>query len=64
MTLEDYIHENTTVTAFAALLGKSRAQVHRYMRGENLSKSVIEDICRATGGAVKPNSFFQTENAA
>lgn len=67
MTLEDYIHEHTTVTAFAALLGKSRAQVHRYMRGENLSKGVIEDICRATGGAVEPKSFFmpspQTEAA-
>lgn len=59
MTLEDYIHKHTTVTAFAALLGKSRAQVHRYMRGENLSKSVIEDICRATGGAVQPKSFFE-----
>lgn len=65
MTLEDYIHKHTTVTAFAALLGKSRAQVHRYMRGENLSKSVIEEICRATGGAVQPHSFFATpENAA
>ncbi len=60
MTLEDYIHEHTTVTAFAAMLGKSRAQVHRYMRGENLSKSVIEEICRATGGAVEPKSFFNT----
>lgn len=59
MTLEDYIHEHTTVTAFATQLGKSRSQVHRYMRGENLSKSVIEDICRATGGVVQPQSFFQ-----
>ncbi|MBB3521086.1 helix-turn-helix domain-containing protein [Rhizobium sp. BK456] len=63
MTLEDYIHEHTTVTAFAALLGKSRAQVHRYMRGENLSKSVIEEICRATSGAVEPKSFFQSASA-
>ncbi|MEZ2220737.1 XRE family transcriptional regulator [Rhizobium sp. RCC_161_2] len=62
MTLEDYIHEHTTVTAFAALLGKSRAQVHRYMRGENLSKSVIEEICSATGGAVPPSSFFQAKS--
>ena len=64
MTLEDYIHQNTTVTAFAALLGKSRAQVHRYMRGENLSKGVIEDICRATDGAVEPKSFFQPATRA
>jgi len=65
MTLEDYIHEHTTVTAFATLLGKSRAQVHRYMRGENLSKSVIEEICRASGGVIEPKSFFrQPETAA
>jgi hypothetical protein len=64
MTLEDYIHTHTTVTAFAALLGKSRAQVHRYMRGENLSKSVIEEICRVTDGAVEPKSFFEAAEKA
>lgn len=64
MNLEQYIHQNTTVTAFALSIGRSRAQVHRYMRGENLSKSIIEEICRATGGAVEPKSFFEAGEAA
>ncbi|HEY8358651.1 MAG TPA: helix-turn-helix domain-containing protein [Ramlibacter sp.] len=58
MQLETYIRENTTVTAFAKRLGKSRAQVHRYIRGENLTKSVIEEICKETGGQVAPSDFF------
>lgn len=58
MNLTRYIHERTTVTAFALKIRKSRAQVHRYMRGENLTKSVIEEICRATDGVVTPASFF------
>lgn len=66
MTLEDYIHERTTVTAFATLIGKSRAQVHRYMRGENLTKSVIDQIVQVTDGEVAAASFFEParENAA
>lgn len=59
MNLTRYIHEQTTVTAFAAKIRKSRAQVHRYMRGENLTKAVIEEICRATDNAVTPASFFE-----
>lgn len=59
MTLEDYIHETTTVTAFAARIGKSRAQVHRYIRGENLTKAIIEEIVRATDGRVTAASFFE-----
>jgi hypothetical protein len=69
MTLEDYIHANTTVTAFATKIRKSRAQVHRYIRGENLTKSIIEEIVRATDGQVTAASFFEapepaTEDAA
>jgi len=68
MTLEAYIHEHTTVTAFAALIGKSRGQVHRYMRGENLTKAVIDTIVKATDGKVTAASFFEepavTEAAA
>jgi hypothetical protein len=64
MTLETYIHENTTVTAFAALIGKSRAQVHRYMRGENLTKAIIDEIVDVTGGQVTAASFFDPPAAA
>lgn len=63
MTLTEYIDQHTTVTAFAAKLGRSRAQVHRYMRGENLSKGIIEDICLATDGLVSPAEFFATPPA-
>jgi hypothetical protein len=59
MNLARYIHERTTVTAFAAKIRKSRAQVHRYLRGENLTKAVIEEICRATDNIVTPASFFE-----
>lgn len=58
MTLAEFISERTTVTAFAAKLGRSRAQVHRYIRGDNLSKAVIEEICIATEGEVKPADWF------
>jgi len=58
MTLAEFISKHTTVTAFAAKLGRSRAQVHRYIRGDNLSKSVIEEICRATDDQVRPSDFF------
>lgn len=58
MQLETYIHNNTTVTAFAKRINRSRAQVHRYINGENLTKSVIETICRETGGQVTPADFF------
>ena len=58
MQLETYIRDNTTVTEFAQRINRSRAQVHRYIKGENLTKSIIEDICRATGGQVTPADFF------
>lgn len=58
MQLETYIRQNTSVTEFARLLKKSRQQVHRYMRGENLTVSVIEEIEKATGGQVTPADFF------
>jgi len=61
MTLAEYIRETTTVTNFAKKLGRSRAQIHRYMLGKNLSKPVIEEICAATEGAVRPADFFKTE---
>ena len=64
MKLETYIHERTTVTAFAKQLGKSRMQVHRYMNGENLTKRVIDDIVRETGGLVRPIDFFDHEPSA
>lgn len=58
MNLAQYIHQHTTVTDFAKKLGKSRMQVHRYIRGENLTKRVIEEIVEATGGDVQPVDFF------
>jgi transcriptional regulator with XRE-family HTH domain len=61
MKLETYIKANTTVSDFANRIGKSRAQVHRYMRGENLSKGVIEMIALATDNEVPPSSFFEAE---
>ena len=63
MTLSDYIRQNSTVTDFAKAIGKSRAQVHRYMLGHNLSKDVIERISAATGGQVQPSDFFAAEPA-
>jgi transcriptional regulator with XRE-family HTH domain len=67
MQLRAYIEQHTTVTDFARRIGKSRAQVHRYMLGKNLTVQVIEEIERATGGAVAPSDFFaapQPEGAA
>lgn len=61
MNLGQYIRDNTTVTDFAKKLGRSRAQVHRYILGRNLSKSIIEEICAATDGAVRPADFFAVE---
>ena len=58
MQLETYIRDNTTVTEFAQRIKRSRAQVHRYMRGENLTISIIEDIERVTAGQVTPADFF------
>lgn len=58
MTLNDFISRHTTVTAFAKKLGRSRAQVHRYLNGENVSKAVIEEISAATDGAVTPADWF------
>ncbi len=62
MKLAEYIRETTTVTEFARQLGRSRAQVHRYMLGRNLSKSVIEEICKASNGQVHPSDFFAEES--
>lgn len=58
MQLKSYIRQNTSVTEFAKLLNKSRQQVHRYMRGENLTVDVIEEIQVASGGQVTPADFF------
>jgi hypothetical protein len=63
MKLADYIKANTTVTAFAQRIGKSRAQVHRYMLGKNLTVDVIELIRHETGGAVSPADFFAAADA-
>lgn len=64
MNLAQYIHEHTTVTDFAKKLGKSRMQVHRYIRGENLTKRVIEEIVEATSGNVQPVDFFSERHIA
>lgn len=58
MQLETYIRQNTTVTEFAKRIKRSRQQVHRYMRGEHLTKAVIETIEQETGGQVMPVDFF------
>lgn len=64
MTLESYIASTTTVTAFAKRINRSRAQVHRYIKGENLTKAIIEEICRASDGQVQPADFFDSAKAA
>jgi hypothetical protein len=64
MNLASYIHEHTTVTDFAKKIGKSRMQVHRYIRGENLTKRVIEEIVVATDGNVQPVDFFTAAHDA
>lgn len=61
MQLDTYIRQKTTVTEFAKLIGKSRQQVHRYMRGEHLTLSVIEQIELVTGGDVRPADFFSPD---
>jgi len=58
MQLKQYIDQNTTVTEFAKRINRSRAQVHRYILGQNLTKSIIEEICEATEGQVTPADFF------
>lgn len=58
MQLKSYIRQNTSVTEFARLISKSRQQVHRYMRGENLTVDVIQEIQVASGGQVTPADFF------
>ncbi|WP_035102544.1 YdaS family helix-turn-helix protein [Devosia sp. LC5] len=52
MQLEAYIKQHTTVTEFAKQLKKSRQQVHRYMRGEHLTLSIIDRIEAETRGQV------------
>ena len=66
MQLEAYIRQHTTVTDFAKQLKKSRQQVHRYMRGEHLTLTVIEEIEKVSGGLVTPADFFapRSEGAA
>ena len=64
MTLDEYISKHTTVTDFAKKIGRSRAQVHRYLNGDNVSKAVIEEIREATDGAVTPADWFTQETAA
>lgn len=59
MQLEAYIKRHTTVTEFAKQLKKSRQQVHRYMRGEHLTLSVIGEITKATGGLVTMADFVE-----
>jgi transcriptional regulator with XRE-family HTH domain len=59
MKLRDYLCEHdVTVKVFAERIGKSRAQVHRYLLGKNLTMDVIERIREATGGLVSPADFF------
>jgi IS30 family transposase len=52
MQLEAYIRQHTTVTNFAKRINKSRQQVHRYMRGEHLTLSIIDKIEAETAGQV------------
>lgn len=59
MQLETYIKQHSTVTKFAKQLNKSRQQVHRYMRGEHLTLSVIAEITTATGGMVSMADFVK-----
>lgn len=59
MQLETYIRQHSTVTEFAKQLNKSRQQVHRYMRGEHLTLSVIAEITNATGGMVSMADFVK-----
>jgi plasmid maintenance system antidote protein VapI len=62
MNLKTYIKQHTTVTEFADRIGRSRQQVHRYIAGQNVSKDVIEDVKRATDGAVGPSDWFEAES--
>lgn len=66
MQLEAYIRQHTTVTDFAKRLQKSRQQVHRYMRGEHLTLSIIDKIEVATSGQVTAADLMasRTEAAA
>jgi transcriptional regulator with XRE-family HTH domain len=61
ISLREYIRANSSVTEFAKRIGKSRAQVHRYLLGRNLTMDVIERIREATSGAVSPADFFSSE---
>ena len=66
MQLRQYLTKrNIAIPAFAERIGVTQQAVHRYLTGERLPRrDVMERIKAATGGAVQPNDFFCSAEAA
>lgn len=65
MKLEAYIAETGTKrAAIAQAIGVSEVAIHRYISGTRIPRpETMAKIVAATGGAVQPNDFFDTEAA-
>lgn len=63
MKLSDWIKQNSTVEAFGEAIERSRMQVHRYMRGENLTIEIMAKIEEVTEGAVTQNDLLASAKA-
>ena len=60
MRLDQWIKSSSSDEAeFALMIGTSEIAVRRYCRGERIpARDKMENIWRATGGAVTPNDFY------
>lgn len=66
MRLREYLlAREISMTVFAERIGVSPQAVHRYLNGERLPRrEVMERIKAETRGAVQPNDFFCSAEAA
>ncbi len=66
MTLGEYLTTSgVSQDDFASSIGTTQATVSRYMSGKRFpSRSTIQSITLATGGAVRPEDWFRKEVAA
>lgn len=63
MNLASYLtNSKTTYEAFARKLGVSPFAVGKWVRGERMPRpAIMARISEATGGEVRPNDFFASE---
>jgi transcriptional regulator with XRE-family HTH domain len=60
MTLAEYLYcNNLTIEQFAAIIGRSKHGVHKWLNGQRKPRSAeMELIINATQGAVRADDFF------